>query len=347
MAKVSIIVPVYNVEKYLRSCLDSIVKQTYSDMEIICINDGSTDSSLEILKEYANKDFRIIVIDKINEGQSSARNVGLKIATGDFCYFIDSDDSIELETIEYLVSKMSSNDVDCVIHNAVCLNENDSYSKKMSRLSQQWFDEFCKPEGVYNVPLDIKNNIPCVAWNKLYKMSIIREFDCKFIKGLVNEDEAFLWEYLIHCRNYYHSNKCLYKYLRRRNSTMWELKDTEKILDILKIQVEIFNTVKKYKNIEEYQKILAADYIDVVIALTRQLPYKYRQKALNLIKEYMVNLNPDKRIKSAYNKLKYKEFYQIITGFFSIKETIKYKQIKIFGFKYNQLKQSSKIRGEA
>lgn len=97
--KVSIIVPVYNVEEYLVKCLDSLVNQTLKEIEIICINDGSTDNSLEILNTYAQKDSRITIIDKKNEGVSAARNTGLNISKGEYIMFVDSDDYLELPNV--------------------------------------------------------------------------------------------------------------------------------------------------------------------------------------------------------------------------------------------------------
>ncbi len=102
MPKISIIVPVYNVENYLKKCLDSIVNQTFKDIEIILINDGSTDNSLNICKEYAKKDHRIRLINKPNGGLSSARNVGIDLSTGEYLGFVDSDDWIALNMYEKL-----------------------------------------------------------------------------------------------------------------------------------------------------------------------------------------------------------------------------------------------------
>ena len=93
---ISVIVPVYNVENYLGKCLDSLINQTYKDIEIICINDGSTDNSLNILREYEQMDSRIIIIDQKNGGLSNARNIGLKEAAGEYIMFVDSDDWIDL-----------------------------------------------------------------------------------------------------------------------------------------------------------------------------------------------------------------------------------------------------------
>ncbi len=114
--KISIIIPVYNVEEYLRQSMDSVVNQTYKNLEIICVNDGSPDNSLEILKEYEAKDNRIVLIDKKNEGVAAARNDAMKIATGDYMMFVDGDDWIELNACERLVGVMSEYEPDVVMY---------------------------------------------------------------------------------------------------------------------------------------------------------------------------------------------------------------------------------------
>ena len=119
MPAVSIIVPVYNVEKYLRECLESIINQTFQDIEIICVNDGSTDNSRKILTEYAQTDSRIKITDKENGGLSSARNAGLKIAQGEFISFIDSDDWVDKTMIEKLYNNIRALNTDisiCAVH---------------------------------------------------------------------------------------------------------------------------------------------------------------------------------------------------------------------------------------
>ena len=114
MDKISIIIPVYNASKYLKKCIDSIVNQTYKNIEIICVNDGSSDDSLEILKKYKEKDDRIIIIDKENAGVCAARNDGIKSSTGNYITFVDSDDWLELDTIETLYKTLINEKVDVV-----------------------------------------------------------------------------------------------------------------------------------------------------------------------------------------------------------------------------------------
>ena len=117
--QVAIILPVYNVSKYLRCCLNSIINQTYSNIEIIAVNDGSTDNSLDILKEYKMKDSRISIVNKKNGGLMSAWIEGLKYANSDLVTFVDSDDWIDVNLIEKLYNAMYSNDSDIVIFNSV------------------------------------------------------------------------------------------------------------------------------------------------------------------------------------------------------------------------------------
>ena len=114
MPKVSIIVPVYNVEKYLRQCLDSVLNQTFQEFEAICINDGSTDSCAQILDEYAKKDSRIKVITQDNKGLSEARNTGLKHVQGDYVFFLDSDDSIHPQCLDICHSFIQKDNADMV-----------------------------------------------------------------------------------------------------------------------------------------------------------------------------------------------------------------------------------------
>lgn len=306
--KVSIIIPVYNVEKYLEKCLNSIINQTYKNIEIICINDGSTDNSLQILENFATKDKRIIIFSQENGGLSSARNLGLNNTTGEFCYFMDSDDWIELDTIENLLNTMLSNDVDCVVHNIRIIPEEESLIN-ITIDDRKWINFYTKPSGFYKTPLDIKQEICAVTWNKLYKMSIINKYNCRFPEGLINEDEAFLWEYMIHCDNYYFINKPFYNYLKRSNSIMTTRINSLKILDILKVQKVIYKTIEQNNLIEKYKDAITKNYVSETYNLYKYLPEKYNKEALKLIKDYICTTNNDFRIIKLYIKYKYPKFY--------------------------------------
>ena len=115
MEKISIVVPIYNVEKYVKKCIESLIKQTYKNIEIILVDDGSTDSSAEIIDEYANKDSRIIAIHQKNKGVSSARNTGLKAARGEYIGFVDPDDYVDCQMYEVMVNKLQASLADLVV----------------------------------------------------------------------------------------------------------------------------------------------------------------------------------------------------------------------------------------
>lgn len=117
--KISIIAPVYNIERHLRKCLDSLINQTYKNIEIICVNDGSADKSLDILNEYANKDKQIVIVDKKNGGISDARNIGIAKASGEYMIFVDSDDCIDLETCQKSLDTVLKYSVDVVLYSYV------------------------------------------------------------------------------------------------------------------------------------------------------------------------------------------------------------------------------------
>lgn len=183
MPKISVILPVYNVEKYLRRCLDSLLKQTFTDFEAICVNDGSPDKSLHILEEYAAKDSRIKIVTQENQGLSMARNNGLKIATGDYIYFLDSDDAIHHKLLEIAYTYATKHNADMVCFDYE-KTDGTTFSLKDIKI------ENIKTKITDN-PLKLalsksKFRIPFNVWTKLYKKSILDGIE--FIKNIHYED---------------------------------------------------------------------------------------------------------------------------------------------------------------
>ena len=221
--KVSVIVPVYNVEKYLERCLESLINQTYKNIEIIAINDGSTDNSLKILKKYEAIDLRIKIIDKNNEGLSQTRNVGINLATGEYITFVDSDDWIELNFLENMINLMKFNNTDVALssyyreytekvmnknlgfQDTVVFNHNDVRSKLYRRMIGPIGDELKNPENLDSL---------ITAWGKVYKTSIIKENNINFIDTDIIGTEDLLFN--VYVFNYVNKavliNKPLYHY---------------------------------------------------------------------------------------------------------------------------------------
>ncbi len=245
--KVSIIVPVYNAEKYLKDALDSLVNQTLKDIEIICVNDGSTDNSLEILKSYAQKDERVKIISQANRGQSSARNAGLKIAKGEYIGFLDADDWVERFAFEDLYSNATNTDISiCAItsHSKGIKNTKDPYLSAEifpKSFEQKTFTaEDCK---------DFLFRISVTPVNKIYKREFLKQNNIIFKEGVIFEDNIFFLETFIHANSIKLSKKNLYNYRIDNTTSCTHGRNDLKKLDIfsvIKEQERIFKASKYY-----------------------------------------------------------------------------------------------------
>ena len=206
---ISIIVPVYNVEQYLRKCLDSIINQTYRDLEILIIDDGSTDGSGEICNEYAAFDHRLQVIHQNNKGLSEARNSGIDIATGDYILFVDGDDWIESNTVECLYQA-------CLDHNAEvsCCGHYKEFADRTTVHSLVTSKKEYEGEEI-TVPA-MKGSFAHYAWEKLWKRSLFEEF--RFPSGMQFEDVATTWKLFLRCNKVVCIPDVLFHYTYRKDS---------------------------------------------------------------------------------------------------------------------------------
>lgn len=209
MPKVSVIIPVYNTEKFLRKCLDSVCNQTLQDIEIICINDCSTDGSLEILREYAGKDNRIKLIELFeNGGAAKARNIGIDIAHGEYIGFVDSDDFVDLDFYEKLYNKAVETGADAVKGKLYLydINTNKVYL-------EAWID-------INDSVKKNKANFYFTFTTAIYKSSLIKEYNIRFLEGLIHfEDPYFTIMAAIHYNKLEVIDDAKYYYINNPNST--------------------------------------------------------------------------------------------------------------------------------
>lgn len=207
---VSVIVPVYNVEKYLNKCVDSIINQTYKDLEIILVDDGSKDTSGEICDEYPDKDCRIKVIHKENGGLSSARNTGIDFSTGEILMFVDSDDYIDPRMVEILYKNMKTHSADISMCDFYMLYEND----KIEKCEDPACYVFCGEEILNN----LEDNAFCyaVVVNKLYKREIFNNL--RYPIGKLHEDEYMVHRVMYNCQKLVFTKTKLYYYIKRDDS---------------------------------------------------------------------------------------------------------------------------------
>ncbi len=212
METVSVIVPVYKVEKYIDKCIKSIVEQSYKSLQIILVNDGSPDNCPNICDDYAKTDDRIIVVHKKNGGLSDARNAGLNIATGEYILFVDSDDYIEKNMVEILYKKIQKDNADIAMCGIKEVYE-DTFIKIIP-LIPQVSEAVLTQNDIFN--LLPRNSSFVVVWNKLYKKDIF--IDLRFDVGKMNEDEFIAHKIYDKCEKMTCVSDKLYNYLHRGNS---------------------------------------------------------------------------------------------------------------------------------
>ena len=240
MSKVSVIIPVYNVEKYLRQCLDSVVNQTLSDIEIICVNDCSPDNSLAILEEYAAKDNRIKIIDlQENKGIGNARNIAMKEALSEYVMFLDSDDWLELNACELAYNKIKKNNNDFVFFNLFNYYESTGEIKPIYNKTELFYEKF--GEDTFS-PMDIDFHFlgNAFSWLKIYNTKFLLDNNIEFSLGAF-EDQVFNVKIFMYAKSISILNVPLYYYRRRlgaitQDPAYWSalLLQKRKIFELLK-----------------------------------------------------------------------------------------------------------------
>lgn len=235
MCEISVIIPVYNVEKYLDKCLDSICNQSFRDIEIICVNDGSTDSSQNILLEYQNIDGRIRIINQENQGLGASRNNGLKEAKGKYVYFIDSDDYLDASTLERLHKNIISNKSDIALFKFKTFDDNNNIK---SRIVEFRIDEIFGDIDYSNFTFtykDVKKHVMNTAFSaclKLYRKDFLDSFDdFHFPEGVSFEDILFHVKVMLRASRISFVNEDFYYYRSNPNSI---LNSSANVFDIFK-----------------------------------------------------------------------------------------------------------------
>ncbi len=293
--KISAIIPVYNSEKFLRRLLDSIFQQTYKNYEIILVNDGSTDRSLEIINEYTTDCLKCITIE--NSGPGIARKEGFKLATGDFLFFIDSDDFIpDKETFEKIVKIYKQENFDILFFNFITKEHgqvkiNNAFSKKMK-------------EGLYNSKYFDKYKMGGALWEKIFvKEKMQEDYFCNYNNF---EDYYTTYKYINNCKNFFYTKEIFYYADRDDENSISKKKSLSKICNTVDLLKKIYEETKYKKNI----KNLLLRY------------YMFARRNIDISNE------EEKEI--AINKAKELKQYFTLTEIFKSKKVIKYLLLYIY-----------------
>ena len=257
MAKLSVIIPIYNVEKYIPQCLDSILNQSFKDFEIICVNDGSSDNSLSVLQSYKAKDERIIIIDKKNEGSGIARNAGLSIAKGDYIYFVDGDDWVEENVFDKIIAKADELNTDILIFGGLSYYEGKGKKGGYSadKLPKKYLNKVFSAK-------DIKKDIfkfPSTAWTKLYKRDFLIENNIKFQDIKVGQDQLPFFHSMIKAERITLLPENIYCYRKNRKGSAMTVKKKKNFSPIY-VFYGIEEMLKSENLLDEYKSVFVGKY---------------------------------------------------------------------------------------
>lgn len=333
--KVSIILPVYNVEQYLRQCLDSIVQQTLNDIEIICVDDCSTDGTIKILEEYAAKDDRFIVIkQEKNQGQGVSRNVGIKHANGEYVGFVDPDDWIDTIMYEKMYDDAISHNSDITICDFIRYFEDvNKYgkSKFLRRIEDNYNIVYinCSKNEVldkqfYNDTLLV---LPMACWHKIYKNDFLKKYNIHFPSYRYLEDVMFNFNAFLNANRISYLEDEFYSYRVRKNSAMRANANlTNQSFEVFD---DIYNALNKENKYREFEHNFKFFIIFTLRRVCRNLNFIQKLRAYNLSKKYLD--------KHALKVLKKDLDLDLLKHIFSVgnieKGRNKYKMIRLFGIK--------------
>jgi len=302
---VSIIIPVYNVEHYLRDCLDSVVNQSLREIEIICVNDGSTDGSLAILHEYAEIDDRIRIINKTNEGQAVARNLALSLVLGKYVAFVDSDDHIDQDLCLKAIGLAEKDCSDVVLYDYLTFQNLIEIPYKMK-----------KPSALVTISASYRNAIlkgMGVVWTKFVRIEFIRTNKITFPEGIIYEDILVHWQFVILANKISILPERLYHYRVQPSATTqrtdWAISNRIIVFDFVREFLVSRHFYENYRDLflktqmESFCRVY--DYIDVV----------HKEKLMTLIEDRLSSEHWDYVSSNKPLPWRVRAFYQAMRGF--------------------------------
>ena len=284
MVKVSVVIPVYNVGEFLGECLDSIVNQSLRDIEIICVNDGSTDDSLSILEGYAEKDSRFTVVSQENGGHAVATNKGMSMASGKYLYLMDSDDILEFSALEDTYNLAEEKNADMVLFKSINYDNDENRYYKSELYSMDKVADFIGDSVVNYEDLgDLIFEIPVTPWSKLYNNSFIKKINVKFPEGLVFDDNVFFWDVLFNAERIVFLNQ--YLFIRRWYNYSSTTSGDLRFMDSIEISNLIIDRFKKYGVFNQYKKRLYNLKISITNWRLSKIKKEYKQQYFERLRE--------------------------------------------------------------
>lgn len=317
-SKISVIVPIYNTEKYLERCIRSIMNQTYKNIEIIAVNDGSTDNSLGILEKLKCEDDRIIIINQENMGVSKARNKGLNCATGDFIGFVDSDDFIEKDMYEIMINHLIEENADLCRIKAFIYNREGGIEEISKERNIYTYNNEVEIMNVY-----LQNELKIAVWDKLFRKSAVEKI--RFDSSLFNEDAAYVWEACLNSRKVVMDTKQLYHHIKRPNNSLTSAPFSEDNLTLYKYSKDNFKKLlNEYEDREQQAYLFYFNGLFHLLKVYKRdwdnnnLPNLYKKEIIEIINELKKIINIHSEYINKFDLIHSKDIIEILENRFNI-----------------------------
>ncbi|MBR5874952.1 MAG: glycosyltransferase [Oscillospiraceae bacterium] len=282
--KVSVVIPVFNVEQYIEVCIQSLLNQTYNNLEIILVNDGSTDSSGLLCDKFAQQDDRVLVVHKANGGVSSARNIGIDNSSGEYIMFVDPDDWVDTDMVECIVKDFENNDADAVFC-GYWENYEESTGLTPVIHSPVKTGEVDGKAAIYQCLIDFGHGYFTAVWNKCFKADFVKQSGVYFEKYTIAEDELWLIKLLLQSKAVYLDNRPFYHWRQSSGSAIrgkgrynkWysALEAKKQIIDLLRAdhQLKELAKAKLYNNLFN---VVYKSYLDGEKTITKDFMHKLK-----------------------------------------------------------------------
>lgn len=348
--EISIIIPVYNPGKFINKCLNSIIHQTFKNIEILCIDDGSTDNSLNILKEFQKNDKRIRIFSQENLGAAASRNLGIENSKGKYILFVDADDWIEEDMCEKLYNHAEYLGSDMVLFNSIEHKPNNQFRERIYFDNNTFKEDYKEFTFDYNFKKNLVMNSMLVVWSKFYSVNFLRKFDLKFSNHEIFNDVQFHIKSMLHAKKISYFPEILYHYIRLDHPSLQNTRGSTKVSLII---FDIFKEIKEYLLLNGFYNDFELEFLRFILNQSEVrldiISIDYKEEFFNILKHFILSENFSienlkklslKHFKFYVHIINSKSYFEFILFHYSADKRMQFDEIEVF---MNKLREKNEI----
>ena len=338
--EISIIIPVYNPGKFINKCLNSIIHQTFKNIEILCIDDGSTDNSLNILKEFQKNDKRIRIFSQENLGAAASRNLGIENSKGKYILFVDADDWIEEDMCEKLYNHAEYLGSDMVLFNSIEHKPNNQFRERIYFDNNTFKEDYKEFTFDYNFKKNLVMNSMLVVWSKFYSVNFLRKFDLKFSNHEIFNDVQFHIKSMLHAKKISYFPEILYHYIRLDHPFLQNTRGSTKVSLII---FDIFKEIKEYLLLNGFYNDFELEFLRFILNQSEVrldiISIDYKEEFFDILKYFILSENFSienlkklslKHFKFYVHVINSKSYFEFLLFHYSADKKMQFDEIEVF-----------------